>query len=51
MSVLRRMPFNLWVVAAILLLAVILGVLNNLRVYEDQRAPWPWEDFDFEEGE
>lgn len=40
-----RFGFNPWVVAAILLLSVVLGVLNNLRVHEDQRAPWPDEDF------
>lgn len=32
--------FNLWVLVLVALLAVILGVLNNLRVYEEQRVPW-----------
>jgi hypothetical protein len=32
--------FNLAVLAGMLLLAVILGVLNNLRVDEDCRVHW-----------
>ena len=43
-SGLRRMDCNIWVILAIVLLAVVLGVLNNLRVYEEQRVPWPGED-------
>lgn len=30
--------FNFWVVAGIVLLGAVLGVLNNLRVYEEQRV-------------
>ena len=32
--------FDVRVVLAIVLLAVVLGVLNNLRVYEEQRVNW-----------
>ena len=32
--------FDLRVVLAIVLLSVVLGVLNNLRVYEEQRVNW-----------
>ena len=35
-----RFRFNLAVLSGIVLLAVILGVVNNLRVYEEQRVPW-----------
>lgn len=35
-----RDGWNWWVLAAIVLGAIVLGVLNNLRVYEDQRVPW-----------
>lgn len=42
LSALRRWygtaEFNLWVVAGIVLLGVVLGLLNNLRVYEEQRV-------------
>lgn len=30
--------YNLWVVAGIVILALILGILNNFRVYEEQRV-------------
>lgn len=42
-SKLKSYRVNLWVVAAILVLAAVLGALNNFRVYEEQRVPWPWE--------
>ena len=32
--------FNWWVVAGIVVLAILLGILNNLRVYEEQRVTW-----------
>lgn len=32
--------FNWWVLAGIVAMAVVLGVLNNLRVYEEQRVQW-----------
>ena len=32
--------FNWWVVAGIVVLAILLGILNNLRVYEEQRVNW-----------
>ena len=32
--------FDVRVVIGIVLLAVVLGVLNNLRVYEEQRVNW-----------
>lgn len=51
-SWLRRCDVNVWVVLAILLLSAVLGVLNNLRVFEEQRVPWPGEDkLDVDGGE
>ena len=35
-----RPRFNPAVLAALVALAVVLGILNNLRVYEEQRIPW-----------
>ena len=35
-----RMPFDFRVVLGIVVLAVALGILNNLRVYEEQRVKW-----------
>lgn len=32
--------FNWLVVAGIVVLAILLGVFNNLRVYEEQRVNW-----------
>ena len=32
--------FNWWVLAGIVSLSLILGILNNLRVYEEQRVDW-----------
>ena len=32
--------YNWYVLSGIVLLAVVLGVLNNLRVYEEQRVNW-----------
>ncbi len=32
--------FNWWVVVGIVAFAVLLGVFNNLRVYEEQRVNW-----------
>lgn len=51
-SWLRKLDCNVWVILALLLLSVVLGVLNNFRVYEEQRVPWPGEDrLDIEEVE
>ena len=36
--------FSIWVFCAIPVVAAVLGVLNNLRVYEERRVAWPWED-------
>ena len=36
----RKIPIDFRVVLGIVLLAVVLGVLNNLRVYEEQRVKW-----------
>lgn len=35
-----RPRWNLWILLGILAAALVLGVLNNLRVYEEQRVPW-----------
>ena len=32
--------YDLRVIVGLVLVAVILGVLNNMRVYEEQRVPW-----------
>jgi hypothetical protein len=32
--------FNWWVIVGIVALAFVLGILNNLRVYEEQRVNW-----------
>ena len=32
--------YNFWVIAGIILVSMVLGVLNNLRVYEEQRVKW-----------
>lgn len=32
--------FNWWVLAGIVAIAVVLGIFNNLRVYEEQRVDW-----------
>lgn len=40
-GVLRRCVsagYNLWVVVGIVLLGIVLGLLNNLRVYEERRV-------------
>ena len=37
---LGKLELNIWVIAGMLLLAVVLGVLNNFRVFEEQRVPW-----------
>ena len=34
------MSFNWWVMAGAVALAVLLGIFNNLRVYEEQRVNW-----------
>lgn len=39
-DIVHRFPFNLWVLAGLILLSVVLGILNNFRVYEEQRVPW-----------
>lgn len=36
----ERIGFDLRVLAALVALAVVLGVLNNLRVFEEQRVKW-----------
>ena len=35
-----KLPFDIRVVLGIFTLAVVLGVLNNFRVYEEQRVKW-----------
>lgn len=35
-----RFRFDIRVLAVLIALAVVLGILNNLRVYEEQRVPW-----------
>ena len=35
-----KLQFNLVVLAGILALAVLLGVLNNLRVSDERKAKW-----------
>ena len=37
---LGKLELNIWVIAGMLLLAVVLGVLSNFRVVEEQRVPW-----------
>ena len=32
--------YDLRVMAGLVLAAVVLGALNNMRVYEEQRVPW-----------
>ena len=32
--------FNWWVLAGIVAVAIVLGIFNNLRVYEEQRVNW-----------
>lgn len=32
--------FNVRVLLAMVVLSILLGVLNNIRVYEEQRVPW-----------
>ena len=36
----EKSGFDLRVVAALVVLAVVLGVLNNLRVFDEQRVKW-----------
>lgn len=36
----KTMGYNLWVILGLLLLSIALGVVNNLRVYEEQRVSW-----------
>ena len=36
----RGYEFKFWVLALTVALAVALGVVNNMRVYEEQRVPW-----------
>ncbi len=36
----ERFGINPWVLAGIVALAVLLGALNTLRVFEEQRVPW-----------
>ena len=34
-------PFgNVWILLVLVLAAVVLGVLNNFRVYEERRVAW-----------
>ena len=37
---LRKCPFSIPVLAGMLVLAVVLGILNNLRVDEEKRVHW-----------
>lgn len=37
---LAREGISFWALVCMVALAVLLGVLNNLRVYEEQRVPW-----------
>lgn len=32
--------FNWWVVAGVLAAAIVLGCINNLRVYDERRVKW-----------
>jgi len=32
--------FNWWVVVGAIAMAMVLGILNNIRVYEEQRVNW-----------
>ena len=32
--------FNWWVLVGIVAVAIVLGICNNLRVYEEQRVNW-----------
>ena len=34
------LSYDLRVLIGFVLVAVILGILNNMRVYEEQRVPW-----------
>ena len=34
------LSYDLRVLIGLVLVAVILGILNNMRVYEEQRVPW-----------
>ena len=40
MAISFRKPYDLRVVVGLVALAVVLGILNNLRVYEEQRVEW-----------
>lgn len=35
-----RTGWNIWVLIGLVLAAIVLGMLNNFRVYEEQRVPW-----------
>ena len=35
-----RKHFDFWVILGIVSLAVVLGILNNMRVYDEQRVNW-----------
>lgn len=35
-----KFGWNLWVLLAMLAIAAVIGVVNNLRVYEEQRVSW-----------
>ena len=35
-----RKHFDFWVILGIVSLAVALGILNNMRVYDEQRVNW-----------
>ena len=35
-----RTGWNIWILIGLVLGAVVLGIVNNFRVYEEQRVPW-----------
>ena len=37
---LDKLGLNFWVIAGMMFFALMLGILNNLRVFEEQRVPW-----------
>ncbi len=39
-DLLRKCPFSIPVLAGMLALALVLGILNNLRVDEEKRVHW-----------
>ena len=35
-----KFGWNIWVLLAMLAIALVIGVVNNLRVYEERRVSW-----------